>query len=226
MTPTSRAAMVLAALFVATHAQAQVRPIVSLSPMDPARWDAAGTLGWFGANHAPLAQEWNDWSDSASFGLSAGYYLTTHLKIEVDAGTTTTGDVDLVEQIDFSSPFPVFRSRRLFFRSTTLAGGLTYQFLENAWFHPFVGIGIEGSRERTRFESQPLFIPLPGGRPGPIAPASPAEIVTNYTARPVISTGFKWYVAERAFIRSDLRSSFSTDHPETVTWRVGIGFDF
>jgi hypothetical protein len=226
MTPTARAAIVLAALFIAAEAAAQNRPIVTLSPMDPARWDAAGTIGWFGANQAPLAQRWNDWSDSASFGLSTGYYLTPHLKLEVDAGTTMSAAVDAVEQIDVGSPFPVFRSRRLFFRSTALSTGLTYQFLENAWFHPFVGIGIEGSRERTRIESQPLFVPLPGGRPGTVAPAPPPEIVTTYTARPVVSGGFKWYVAERAFIRSDLRSSFSAEHAETVTWRVGIGFDF
>jgi hypothetical protein len=57
-------------------------------------------------------------------------------------------------------------------------------------------------------------------------PGAATEFATTYTARPLLYTGFKWYVSERAFVRSDLRSSFSKDRAESVTWRVGIGFDF
>jgi hypothetical protein len=57
-------------------------------------------------------------------------------------------------------------------------------------------------------------------------PGAPTEFATHYGARPVVGTGFKWYVSERAFVRSDLRSAISRDRAESVTWRVGVGFDF
>jgi opacity protein-like surface antigen len=226
MTRIIRAAVVLAAIFVTAPADAQNRPVVSLQPPDPARWDAAGQVAWFGTNKSDIAPEWNDWSDAAAFAVTAGYYLTPHLKIDVDAATTTTGEVESLETLEVGGQFPTFRSSRHFFRSTTLSTSLAYQFLENAWFHPFVGVGIEGTRERARIESVPQFIPLPGVRPGTLVPGSPARTDTTYTARPIVAAGFKWYVSERAFIRADLRSSFSSDRAETVVWRTGVGFDW
>jgi len=47
----------------------------------------------------------------------------------------------------------------------------------------------------------------------------------NWSARPVVGAGFKLYVSERAFIRSELRSSFSNRRAEHVTWAAGIGVD-
>jgi hypothetical protein len=226
MTRRFRAAIALAAMLVATRAEAQDRPVVTLRPSDSPRWDAAGQVGWLGHNKSAIAPDWNDWTDAAAFGASAGYYLTTHLKIEVDAATTTTGEVVSVETIGIGSQFPITWSRRHFFRSTAVSSSLAYQFLDNAWFHPFVGLGIEASRERARIESAPQFIPLPGGRPGTLVPGAATEFATTYRTRPVVSAGFKWYVSEYAFVRSDLRSSFSKDRAESVAWRLGVGFDF
>ena len=226
MTRRFRAAVALAAMLVATRAGAQDRPVVTLRPPDSPRWDAVGQVGWLGNNKSAIAPEWNDWTDAAAFGVSAGYYVTPHLKIEVDVATTTTGEVVSVETFDIGSPFPINRSRRHFFRSTAVSTNLAYQFLENAWFHPFVGVGVEANRERTRVESAPQFIPLPGGRPGTLVPGASTEVSTSYSARPVVHTGFKWYVSERAFVRSDLRASVSEKRAEAVTWRLGVGFDF
>jgi hypothetical protein len=52
------------------------------------------------------------------------------------------------------------------------------------------------------------------------------ETQTRYLARPFVSAGFKMYVSERAFIRTDLRTSLSSDGMTTLGWRNGIGFDF
>jgi hypothetical protein len=41
-----------------------------------------------------------------------------------------------------------------------------------------------------------------------------------------VSAGFKVYVSERAFIRTDLRTSWSSDGLAAMAWRNGIGFDF
>jgi hypothetical protein len=52
----------------------------------------------------------------------------------------------------------------------------------------------------------------------------PTEIV--YTVRPSITGGAKFYVSDRAFIRTDFRTSFSPDRNVNVAWRSGVGFDF
>ena len=225
MTWTVRAAILLAVVFSAPHASAQDRSLITLRPANAPRWDAAGQAGWFGANKTTIAPDWNDWSEAAVFAASAGYYFTPNFKIEIGAATTTTGEVESLEQIG-GGTFPTFRSRRHRFRSTTVSTVLAYQFLDNAWFHPFVGVGIEARRERVRIDAQPYFAPLPGGRPGVLIPGPPSEVATTYAARPLVTVGFKWYVSERVFVRSDIRSTFSTDRAESAEWRAGFGFDF
>lgn len=217
--------ILLAVLFTAAPAAAQDAPIVSLAPLDPARWDVAGYVGWRGGNKSDIAPDWNEWYDAASFGGSAGYYLTSHLKLDLDLSATSDGEVFVQEEIPFpGSLLPIFRYGERRFRTTTVSGALLYQFAENTFFHPFVGAGIEAARERAELEFQDQF---PCGR----LPCTPAdargEVAVSYRAMPFVSTGFKWYMTERAFIRSDVRSAFSTgrgvDH---VTWRIGIGADF
>jgi hypothetical protein len=42
----------------------------------------------------------------------------------------------------------------------------------------------------------------------------------------VVTGGFKFYVNERVFVRTEVRTSFSTQRPLAVQWRGGVGFDF
>jgi hypothetical protein len=41
-----------------------------------------------------------------------------------------------------------------------------------------------------------------------------------------VEAGAKFYVAENAFIRADLRSAFDVNGVAAVTWRTGLGFDY
>ena len=223
------AALVITAAFsFASHASAQNLPTVTLTPERPARWDVAGHAGWLGANKSDLFDTgWNDWYDAGEFGVSAGYYWTSHLKTEVAAATTTESQIFAYESLVLpGEPYPYQRSRQHFFRSTTVSGGASYQFFENAWFHPFLGVGVDVVRESTRVDMPYQFIPLRDGRPPLIFPAVKTDWEASVTARPFATGGFKWYVSEHAFIRSDLRTSFSSNAGETVVWRAGVGFDF
>lgn len=216
--------LLLAVVLTASPVAAQVAPIVSLAADNPARWDAAGYAGWRGVNKSDVAPEWDEWADAASFGVSGGYYWTAHLKIELDLSTTAEGAVPLQEQfIVPGEPFPRFRYGEHRFRSTSISGGVLYQFGENTWFHPFIGGGIEGVHESARLIVQE---PLPCQRV-PCAPAPlPAVTSVSNRARPYGTGGFKWYMTERAFFRTDIRSTLSTDGADAVTWRAGIGIDF
>jgi opacity protein-like surface antigen len=198
---------------------------VSLAPDNPSRWDAAGLAGWLAVNKSDIAPDWNDWPDAARFEVSAGYYLTGHLKLELEASTTAEGRSSVQSNFVIpGQPFPAFRFGEHSFRQTAAGISVNYQFFENTWFHPFLGIGVEGVRERARTEIREQVLcpdrvvcaPLP----------LPTQIVVQHAARPFVTGGFKWYVTERAFVRSDLRAGFSTDGREAVVWRTGLGVDF
>ena len=217
--------LLVAAFLIARPAAAQEAPVVSLVPAEPARWDVAGHFGWRGGNKSGIAPEWDEWYDAAYFGGSVGYYWTTHLKLDLDLSTTADGEVAVQEQIFLPGiPGPIFRYGENGFTATTVSGALLYQFGENTWFHPFLGGGIEAVRERSELDFQDQFpcarlpcAPAPGRR----------DVSVSYRAMPFVSTGFKWYMTERAFIRSDVRSGFSVDRGvDHVTWRIGVGADF
>jgi hypothetical protein len=220
-------AAALAAAFISTSAVHAQDTAVSLQPVDPARWDVAGHAGWFGGNKSEIAPEWNEWYDAALGAVSVGYYWTPHLKLEADVFTTTAGDIYSEEQILIPGQvYPVFRSRQLHYRETGISAGLHYQFFDNTWFHPFLGGGVEAVRETARIETPFQYVPsrTPGTMVG--GPGGPSERDVTGHARPFVTAGFKWYVTPRAFVRSEIRSSWSTTHAESVVWRGGVGFDF
>ena len=218
------AAIVVTAWFVGSTVSAQEKPLVTLQPPDAARWDAAGHIGWLGINHGEIGAGWGNWHDAASFGVSGGYYLRPHLKLEVDAAATT--------ETQFFSYVPVFElgayghSRYYQSKVTTIGATAVYQLFENAWFHPFGGVGLDVARESDRYSSPAQLVPGPDGRLTQLLPAEERGWESVTTLRPAATAGFKWYVGERVFIRSDVRAAFSSKRMESTVWRSGIGFDF
>jgi hypothetical protein len=161
----------------------------------------------------------------ATGGATVGYYWTPHLKTEVDVATSTRGEAYSLEQVSPLPPFSSFVQRDHEFRLTMVSAGLTAQFFENAWFHPFVGTGVDLIREREHIETT-TPIASPRDPRAPSIPPPDEETRTHYLPRPFVTVGFKVYVSERAFIRTDLRTSWSSDGLTTMAWRNGIGFDF
>jgi hypothetical protein len=137
---------VLLALFLAAHTvEAQDRPVVTLAATDSPRWDAAGHVGWRGTDKSAIAAEWNQWAGAASFAASLGHHWAPRLKTELDIATTTTAQVS-VQTTVVTLPTAVIRFGEHRFRDTAVSGVFLYQFGENAWFHPFVGGGVEVTR--------------------------------------------------------------------------------
>jgi opacity protein-like surface antigen len=223
MTHTPLAAAVLAAALLTAGTAAAQQPAISLTPADPAQWDIAGHVGWLGADMPGAGTVGDNRYDTSSAGLSIGRYVTSHLKTEIHGGVTGEGRMYRVEQLPVPGSPPVFRANQHYFQNATIGAGLFYQFFENQWFHPFAGGGVEALRERERVEVEPPYA-FPPGRVPPVLPAPPPPRLT-YSARPFVATGFKWYVAERAFVRSDVQASFSTRGTTHVVWTAGIGAD-
>jgi len=211
----------------ASSAFGQTESRISLVPPDARRWDVTGYVGWFGRNKSDIGFEWDDWYDAASFGVSTGYYWTPNLKSELDVSAGSRGHVYTQETIPV--PGVVYPYPRLidhYFESTRVTAGVSYQFLENSWFHPFLGLGVEVERERERVEARPLTITTSDPRAPIVLAAVGSTTEMRHVAHALASTGFKWYVSERAFIRNDLRLSFSRTGTAIVEWRGGVGLDF
>jgi hypothetical protein len=190
------------------------------------RWDAAGHVTWLGERRQNQPNQWDRWFGVASGGGSAGVYWTSHLKTELDISTSSEGEIYSYEQVVVPGiPAPIYIQRDREIRVTTASLGLSGQFFENAWFHPFIGTGIEITREREHVETIPPVVP-PRGLPPFTVGVPQTETRVRYGARPYTATGFKVYVSERAFIRSDIRMSWSADGLAALAWRSGVGFDF
>ena len=219
-------AVVLAACLTASTAAAQETRATLLVHATVPRWDASAHATWLGEHRPNQSFEWDRWFGVASGGGSVGYYWTTHLKTEIDVSTSSQGELYSVETIPIpGTTTPLFVQRDHEFRLTTASAGLTGQFFDNAWFHPFVGAGVELVREREQIETvSPIFSPQ-GPRPPSVPPPSD-DTQVRFSWRPYAATGFKLYVSERAFIRTDIRTSWSDEGLTALAWRSGIGVDF
>jgi len=222
---TGAAAFMAAALFIASGAAAQERPRISIAPAEPVRWDLAGHVGWLGSNKSDIGADWDDFYNAGLGGVSAGYYFTPHVRTDLRAAISSEGRIFDNQVVPVAGqPFPSYRTREHFFQTATVGASASYQFFENQWFHPAVGVGVELIRERHHVFSPQQFIP--SRDPVPVViPAETGSAEVSYAVRPFVTTGFKWYVSERAFLRSDLRSSFSTRGVDRFVWSAGIGVD-
>lgn len=199
-------------------------PALTLLPAVPPRWDVAAHVTWLGERRANEPFQWDRWVNVAAGGGSVGYYWTSHLKTEFDLSTSTTDEVYSVEPIALPGTHTLIPLQRAHeFGFTTASAGLVGQFFENTWFHPFVSAGLEIVREREHIETTVPMVP-PRTLTPPIA--SEPETIVRLAVRPYVATGFKVYVSERAFIRSDVRTSWSSDGLDALGWHGGAGFDF
>jgi hypothetical protein len=179
---------------------------------------------WLGERRADQAFQWDRWVNVASGGGLIGYYWTPHLKTEADVAASTEDEIYSVEPIALpgtNTLLPLQREHE--FRVTTASVGLVGQFFENVWFHPFVSAGLEFVRER---EHVATTLPVvPPRTPTPPIVTEP-ETLVRHALRPYAATGFKAYVSEGAFIRTEVRTSWSSEGLAALAWHNGVGFDF
>ena len=182
--------------------------------------DVAGSIGWLNVDKSGLSnnQSSNDWYNRSVYGgASAGWYWTDHLKSEVEAGVSSRASL-LVYAVDFVNGSPITHYSRYSFGTTRLGVSQQYQFLRNAWVHPFVGAGIDVIWEQMDRTDE--FYPLQGGRGGGTFPRQ-----TDVLTRPFLTLGLKGYFSSRAFVRTDVKLLFDNSVDEAL-FRFGLGVDF
>jgi hypothetical protein len=188
------------------------------------RADLTGTLGWLTANHESGSEYGDDWQSSLFAAVGAGWYWNDHLKTEVEfgAGSEATAYRSRTEVIE---RLPAFESSETAWSRRTAAVSQHYQFFRNAWFHPHVGAGLAVTWERRtdRYEQVIVYDGPTGGRV--VRPGRTEGPRTERSVSPFVSTGFKAYLTQRGFFRTDLRVALR-DGVEDLVMRFGFGVDF
>ena len=164
-----------------------------------------------------------DWDHKLEYRADLGRYWTTHLKTELTAATSNRANDYEVETFPFGSSLPVYLYTNVERRVTVLGPGLTWQFGENAFVHPYVTGGVQlWIVQQHRFRSPDTY------RFGPSAPAVPPidEHTTAVLGRPFVAGGFKSYISRKAFVRSEARAAFSSTGMRQLSITAGIGVDF
>ncbi len=215
------------AVLLAATAPAALAQTVPVPPSPIARGDVSGMLGWFNADKADVdTRSYNDWYNSSLYGgIGAGWYWTDNHKTEIDFGATTEGDIYAARPVIVGTQQTYINSR-LFFSTRKLAVSQQYQAYRNVWFHPHVAAGIDLTWEKSREERFPTYVYDSVTRTSrEIAPGQPPAPDVDLIVRPFAAVGFKAYMTQRGFFRSDLRFTID-DGIDEALWRFGFGIDF
>jgi len=217
-----RAACLTLGLLLPVPALAQGNQAVLLNGSAPPAWDVSGHMAWLAVDKGPGVSSWNRWYDVATFGASFGRFFGRHVKLDIDAATSAAAEMYVERSVTVpTQPYPIYYAQQQRFRMTTLSGGVSYQLFDNRWFHPVVGVGLEAARETRTIE------PHVFGTPPPAAiQLDPPGTTVSWQHQPFASAGFKWFVSERAFVRSDVRTTFDSGGLAQLSWRTGFGVDF
>lgn len=185
------------------------------------RFDASVSLGWYGASeNVPGRREaWYGGSLHRSF--AAGFYWTEHHKTDIEASWTGQGRL-YADHPDASVAQQTSGYAEYNFSTRSIGLAQRYQFGHNQYFHPNVAVGALFEWNARDVELGPLYTT----RGVLIAqPRRNLKLPTELRTTPFVSTGFKAYLTERAFFRSDVRVGFARSTKNAaVTFGVGVDF--
>ena len=191
------------------------------------RAELSGTLGWLATNRElPAGFEYgDDWQDSLFAAATAGWYWTDHVKTDLEFGAGTEATAYRSQQIVIDGrPASEFVESR--YSRRTLSLGQHYQFFRNAWFHPHVGAGLNVSFEDVTNHSRPIVLyGDPADGPRVVRPEQVDGPHADVLVSPFVSAGFKAYLTQHGFFRSDLKVTLR-DGVDEVLLRFGFGVDF
>lgn len=185
----------------------------------------AGVIGSQSVNTAAPDPYDADFEHSFFGGISSGWHWTDHLKTEIDFGGATQSRVYRGTRLVVEGHQTYLVSERTFSRRT-LGIGQQYQFFRNVWFHPHVGAGANLTWERSTLHVNPIVIYDEVTRASRVvAPARIEAPRTDFAVNPFLESGFKAYMTQAAFFRSDLRVALRGGVDEVLI-RFGFGIDF
>ncbi len=188
------------------------------------RWDVSAGVGGRFFDGAGLGDSYSNWNGAWQPRVQVGRYLSRHLKVELTAHSPSTheffSDVPMPGQ---GLPFQgyVFAEHRS--RVVSAAPAVTYQFLENAFAHPFISAGLDVSVIEARITRMPQTRWTNG-----LSRTTAAAQDTRHAvrARPLVAAGVKSYFNERVFVRPEGSLAFSRPGVAQFSLRLDLGVDF
>jgi hypothetical protein len=187
------------------------------------RGDIGGSVGWLNA-HKPDVDTYDHWYHaSALMSAAGGWYWTEHLRTAIEAGFSTEGEIYSYEEVVIGNQ-ELYTFSRHHFSTKRVTVGQQYQFLHNAWAHPYLGAGVDLTWDKEIREDDPLIRVDPTGL-RTVRDAQTIGPTTSARARPFGEIGAKFYMSRRAFLRTDMRFVFR-DGVDEVLLRFGVGVDF
>jgi hypothetical protein len=193
-------------------------------------WDIDAAVGFHSSHQSDLSGRQGDerqqgWEPAWLFAADIGHYWSSHIKGE--AGVAHLSRTQYYEQqslLDSSGREVGYRFSTTHVRQTQLIVAATYQFLENAFAHPYVSAGARvGLLSFHRHETRYLY----SSRAAPPLPEPPRESDgLDLRVRPFVAVGSKSYFSERVFMRPELMVALGERGVTQVGLRLGIGIDF
>lgn len=197
------------------------------APARTARADVTGSIGWLNLRHAQdnRFQDPNNWLNDILYGGAAGgWYVTDHVKTELELFSTSRGRQYRTRELLIEGA-PTWGSSEFRVRDTGVAASLQYQFLHNVWAQPYVAAGIEIAHETTSDEGRPIFITDPVTHAlREVVPAR-TDTAAHWDTRPFVAFGGKSYAARQVFLFGDVRLAFRGGIDRAL-FRGGIGMEF
>ena len=195
-------------------------------------WDIAATTGLFGG-YRPRTEGGSGyqelWFQNVQGGITVGRYLTPHVKLELEA-TTTTGGTQFRERLVTvpGAPYPYPIGSEVRTSVSSIGAAVTWQFGNNEWVHPFVQAGVVTDFDRVTVRTWEQFVfgtPHPGAPPRRVVEERIDGPTTTRAVRALLGGGAKFYVTQKSFVRADGRWWFDRER-QNVAARLGFGIDF
>ena len=207
-------------LGIATGAQAQQS------------WDIGATVGAASVSpQTPREPYGDDWYFEGRYAVSIGKYWTDHIKTELEFAHSDEGSRYVQQFVDRPGVPPHYSiPAQEYHRLQQLSGRVVYQFLDNAWVHPYVLGGVTLDIDRRRREIPPnYFYPpvTPQNRPSPIlvTPGATEGPDTSWRPAATFGAGAKMYMTRRTFFNAAATASLAQT-TRTFSLIAGFGLDF
>lgn len=217
------------ALLVATLASAQGTE--TKAPRMPL-WDASGAVALHNirASDAHGGEDQFDWWEPQwETGVQAGRYLTPHLKVEM--GVRGPMQYDFYESAQVPAPGlsggVAFASIDRHVRLVSFAPGVTWQFFENRFVHPYVSAGVSFDVAEIHRSRDAHTVSV--SRSNTTIRYSVPAVDTRETlvdARPFLAAGTKSYFNRHWFVRPEAHVALAGSRVGQVSLRLGVGVDF
>lgn len=220
-----------AALLVLGTALAAQAQVVDRAGVPYRRWDVHGAFGLHltdtrDAGHVDRTDRDDDLNGTGIVGFDVGRYWNSHLKTEVGLQLRPDWSAYGSEPVRLPSGQMVNGWYETRIALTQFSGGVTWQFLENTFAHPYVTAGARVGVASTDRQRQLTAWVYDGVRSIQVqVPPDRAQSV-HVIVRPYAAFGFKSYFNERAFVRPEISTAANGDGLSQATFRLGFGVDF